>query len=98
MAAPPARTALVAQWWPLICKFANRYFLWSLADSADDLAGEIAVKALHYFPSYDPARGAFGTWLGVRRRFGLDGERVGFGGRAGREGLAKLRERLAAAG
>jgi DNA-directed RNA polymerase specialized sigma24 family protein len=56
--------ALLAQWWPFILKLANQYRAWALADSADDLAGEIAERALRYFHSFDPAKGAFSTWVG----------------------------------
>ncbi len=29
----------------------------------EDLHSEIALRALHYFPSHDPSRGGFSTWL-----------------------------------
>src|SRR4051812_46072814 len=86
MAAPPDRNALVAQWWPLILKFAHRYRGWALADTADDLAGEIAARALAYFPGFRPERATFQTWLGYVARSTASRQRVLNLRRVGRTG------------
>jgi RNA polymerase sigma factor (sigma-70 family) len=59
--APPDPAQLVEQHYPAVFKY-YRYRGLEAAE-ANDLASAVFERVLEKLPAYDPARGAFGTWL-----------------------------------